>query len=314
MMERPLVSIITPVLNRVDTIRLCLASIVRQSYERIEHVVIDGGSSDGTLDVLREHRPSHPFRWVSEPDGGMYEAINKGIAIAHGEVLAYLNSDDLYFPWSVDVAVRALDANTDLIYGDLAVQRVESGTARTYFAIQFYPDFDLRHYSFVRVIGQPTVFWRRALTDLIGPFDIRYRLIGDCEYWLRAAMNGAKLRHVSEIMAVQVEHESTLRSMQPRRLQEEFARLRLAMAEVVEPPTSPRWESFKKSLSWRMRQIEFFRAMRSHEPRKWVHFVEAVRGHGLDVQLRDLRVLAPARWRGNASLFGEVDFLQDISP
>jgi glycosyltransferase involved in cell wall biosynthesis len=310
--ERPVVSIITPVLNRAETIGTCLASIGRQWYDRIEHIVIDGGSTDGTVELLRDHAPLHPFRWMSEPDGGMYEAINKGIALAKGEIVAYLNSDDLYLPWSVDVAVRELDRETDLVYGDLAVHSAVTSSNGPSFYIQFYPDFDLRHYSFVRVIGQPTVFWRRALTERIGPFDASYRLIGDCEYWLRAAINGAVLKHVSEIMAVQVEHASTLRSTHPRALEDEFARLRRAMKEVVAPPASPRWETFKKSLTWRACQIEFFYAMRARHPHKWVHFVENLRTHGVDVELRDLRMLAPARWRGNASLFRKFEVLNRI--
>jgi Glycosyl transferase family 2 len=125
-MGDPLVSIITPVLNRVETMGVCLASVTRQTYRPIEHIVVDGGSTDGTLDLLREYRAPHLFHWVSEPDNGMYEAINKGIAISRGEVLAYLNSDDLYLPWSVEVAVRALQQpGIELVYGDLGILRGE---------------------------------------------------------------------------------------------------------------------------------------------------------------------------------------------
>ena len=180
-MGDPLVSIITPVLNRVETMGACLASVTRQTYRSIEHIVVDGGSTDGTLELLREHRGSYPFHWVSEPDHGMYEAINKGIAISRGEVLAYLNSDDLYLPWSVDVAVRAIQqSESELIYGDLGILHAERNGVLRRFNIEFKRDFDLRYYSFVDTIGQPAVFWRRSLTERIGLFDTRYRLIGDC--------------------------------------------------------------------------------------------------------------------------------------
>jgi glycosyltransferase involved in cell wall biosynthesis len=312
-MGGPLVSIITPVLNRVETMGACLASIARQTYRPIEHIVVDGGSTDGTLDLLREFRAPYPFHWVSEPDNGMYEAINKGIAISHGDVLAYLNSDDLYLPWSVEVAVRALQhPGVELIYGDLGVFNAKKNGTLDDFYIQFRADFTLRHYSFVSTIGQPTVFWRRSLTERIGLFDTGYRLIGDCEYWLRAAVSGAKPRHVPEVMALQVEHGSTLRATQPSLLQEEFDRLRRSMMAVVDPPSSMKWERIKKKLARRVRELEFFYAMKAKHPHKWQHCIQTLHAHGLDVRPRDLRLLAPARWREGASLFGDAGRLRDI--
>jgi glycosyltransferase involved in cell wall biosynthesis len=171
-MGDPLVSIITPVLNRVETMGACIASIARQTYGPIEHIVVDRGSTDGTLDLLREYRAPYPFRWVSEPDNGMYEAINKGIAISRGEILAYLNSDDLYLPWSVDVAVRAIQQpGSELIYGDLGILCGERNSKLRRFNIQFKPDFNFRHCSFVATIGYPAVSWSRSLTERIGLFD-----------------------------------------------------------------------------------------------------------------------------------------------
>jgi GT2 family glycosyltransferase len=312
-MGDPLVSIITPVLNGVETVGACLASIARQTYRPIEHIVVDGGSTDGTLELLREYRVSYPFRWVSEPDNGMYEAINKGISIAHGEVLAYLNSDDLYLPWSVEVAVRGLEqSGTELIYGDLGIIRTRRDGTPARFVMAFYPDFDLRFYSFVATMGQPTVFWYRSLMERIGPFDIRYRLIGDCEYWLRAAMKGATPRHIPELMALQLEHGSTLRATQSARLGEEFRTLRRAMMEVTDPPSSLRWEQAKKGLAWRLHHLEFFYAMKTRHPQKWRHFVQMLHAYDIDVRFRDLRLLAPSRWRGSASLFGDAPRVYEI--
>jgi Glycosyl transferase family 2 len=304
--ERPLVSIITPVLNRVDTIEACLASVANQSYQPIEHIVIDGGSTDGTLELLKDFRAPHRFEWMSEPDGGMYDAVNKGIALAGGDVLAYLNSDDLYLPWSAEVAMRALKSGSELIYGDLGVLSVDEVGRPKAFSIQFYPRFDWRYYTFVGTLGQPTVFWRRTLTERIGLFDVQYRLIGDCEYWLRAALRGATLSHVSELMAVQVEHGSTLRATEASRLSEEFDTLREAMRSVIDPPLSLRWERLKKSMVWRARQLEFMYAMKETRPHKWPRFVNELRVHGIDVEMRDLRLLAPARLRGGASLFSDA--------
>ena len=122
----------------------------------------------------------------------MYDAVNKGMALAQGDVLAYLNSDDLYLPWSVEVAVGALHPGIDLVYGDLGILMAEANGRPSAFPIQFYPDFDLRHYSFVATIGQPTVFWRRSLTERIGLFDAvssdwRLRVLATgCYRWSKA--------------------------------------------------------------------------------------------------------------------------------
>ncbi len=114
----PLVSIVTPTRDQGPYIEQTLRSVAGQTYPRIEHIVVDGGSTDGTHAILARHAAARGLVWWSEPDDGMYQAVNRGFARANGEILAYINSDDLYFPWSVEVAVRALQAGPDLVYGD----------------------------------------------------------------------------------------------------------------------------------------------------------------------------------------------------
>lgn len=304
-MDLPLVSVITPVLNRIDTIQRCLSSVEKQTYQKIEHIVVDGGSTDGTIDHLRGHVSSRDFRWISEPDGGMYDAINKGLSMAQGEILAYLNSDDLYLPWSVDVAVDRLD-RADLIYGDLGILLVEED-APAGFYVQFYRDFDVNHYAYIAALGQPTVFWWRRLSDEIGEFDDSYRLIGDCEYWLRAAGSGALLVHVSEVLAVQVEHEGTLRATQERRLQEEFVRLRAAMRPTAGQPPHLKFERIKKGLEWRWRNLDLMLSLKSGRESKWPHFVRFLRENGIRPTTGDaLSSLLPARWRRHPVRAGDL--------
>jgi glycosyltransferase involved in cell wall biosynthesis len=287
--------------------------MARQTYQRIEHIVIDGGSTDGTRELIEAHRPPYPYAWMSEPDGGMYEALNKGLSMAQGEVFAYLNSDDLYLPWSVEVALLALrHPGTDLVYGDMGILRPATEGRPSRFNLLFYPEFDLRHFTFVDALGQPTVFWRRSVTDRIGDFDTGYRLIADCEYWLRAALSGATLRHVPELLALQVEHGTTLRATHQRRLGDEFRTLRVEMSRFVEPPGSLRWQRLKASAFWRIRQIEFFAAMRGKKPDKWPRFVDLLHAHGISAHARDLKTIVPARWRGSASLFGDPRRVYEI--
>src|SRR5688572_1037654 len=103
--ELPLVSIVTPSLNQGRYLDEAIRSVQGQDYPRLEHVVVDGGSTDETLDVLRRH--PH-LRWVSEPDGGQSDAVNKGFRLARGEIFGWLNADDYYLPGAVAAAVAVL--------------------------------------------------------------------------------------------------------------------------------------------------------------------------------------------------------------
>src|SRR5660397_164663 len=129
-MHEPLVSVITPTYQRCSALSHCLDSVAAQTYKNIEHIVIDGGSTDGTIQLLKRRTHDYRLTWTSEPDQGMYEAINKGLNRSSGEVLCYLNSDDLLFPWSLAVVVAALK-EADLVYGDLLLLRTDrtSGSA-----------------------------------------------------------------------------------------------------------------------------------------------------------------------------------------
>ncbi|MBI4261128.1 MAG: glycosyltransferase, partial [Actinobacteria bacterium] len=172
MKRLPLVSVVTPVLNRRALIERCLRSVSAQSYGAIEHIVVDGGSTDGTVDAIASFQSDKDLRWISRADGGMYEAVNRGLSMARGEIVAYINSDDVYLPWSVEAAVEGLRNGVDLVFGDLGV--LIRGTGRPGFSLQFYPRFDLRYYTYEATLAQPTVFFRRGLLDALGPFDTSY--------------------------------------------------------------------------------------------------------------------------------------------
>src|SRR5689334_11566829 len=116
--NHPLVSIITPSLNQAAFIESAIDSVLTQDYPKIEYIVIDGGSTDGTLDILRRY--GDRVRWLSEPDAGQSDAIDKGVRLTHGEILAWLNADDAYLPGAVSLAVAAFaeDPARALVYGD----------------------------------------------------------------------------------------------------------------------------------------------------------------------------------------------------
>jgi glycosyltransferase involved in cell wall biosynthesis len=208
-MTRPTVSIITPSLNREAFLRRAIESVAEQTYPAVEHIVVDGRSSDGSVKLLEQAEVRHGVRWVSEPDEGMYQAINKGLAMASGEIVAYLNSDDLYFPWSVETAVAAFEARPeiDVVYGDLA--HVDTQTGRG--GLRLYPPFRLGYLIRSAFIGQPTAFWRREVSAALHGFDEQFRFVADCDFWMRAGRRFRFLK-LDEIQAVDGAHSGTLRA------------------------------------------------------------------------------------------------------
>ncbi len=228
-------------------------------------------------------------RLLSEPDGGMYEAVNKGLALAEGEVLAYLNSDDVYLPWSVELAVRALASGADFAFGDLGVFRRRDIET---FMPEFYAPFDLNHYAYFRSLGQPTVFWRRSAYEALGGFDDSYRLLGDCEYWLRAGTMGCTFTHIPDVTAIQFDHPQTLRRTRRQELGDEFERLRATHREAAGPPA--RLGSFSAALGWRLRMVRFCVDLLRRHPAGWRHFIAWLRQNEVSPRVSVVRCLLPS--------------------
>jgi glycosyltransferase involved in cell wall biosynthesis len=279
-----LVSIITPVFNGADTIEHTLASIAAQTYRAIEHIIVDGGSTDNTLEIVESSsRASQlPVRWISEPDSGMYAAINKGLRLARGNILAYLNSDDLYFPWTVGAAVRALRQGSDFVFGDVAI--ITRTAEATSFRLQFYRHFDAPYYVHRGILAQATVFWTRRAMDRIGPFDPSLRYLGDVDLWARAGVAGLKFSHLDEVLALVLEHEGSLSTRKAEEIRKELASIRASFADRIEPPgrgqTAKRFEAIK----WRWRQRDFRTQARRRHPRRWRGFIQLLREIDVDVE------------------------------
>jgi glycosyltransferase len=178
------ISVITATWNCAETVGDCLASLAGQSYAAREHILIDGGSSDGTMDVLNAHRAGLAVL-VSEPDAGIYDALNKGIARATGEVVGFLHADDVYADGDVlaRVAAAFADPGVDAVYGDLVyVAKEDTSRVIRYWRSGAYRPARLR-------LGwmppHPTLYLRRVLYERQGVFDRRYRIAGDYDLMLR---------------------------------------------------------------------------------------------------------------------------------
>ena len=177
----PLVSIVTPTFNMVDRLPRCVESVAAQSYPRIEHVVVDGCSADGTVDYLSGQ---HHLTWISEPDSGQSNALNKGFAMANGEIVTWLNADDVLLPGSVEAVVNALRAVPEAgwAYGDLEVQR---GDER--WLTKPPPQISARSFRRGNVISQPGTFFTASALRHVGGIDEDFHLTMDFELWLRFA-------------------------------------------------------------------------------------------------------------------------------
>jgi len=188
----PRLSIVTPSLNRAQFLDATIRSVVDQQYPNLDYAVVDGGSTDGSVDVIRRYADRLSY-WVSEPDAGQADAINKGWRRASGEIIAYLNADDVYLPGAVRRAVAAFqrDPQLDMLYSDC--QMIDAEGAPLHVAKA--PDASWA--SLLRApIPQPTVFMRRRVLERVGWFDPSLHYIMDWEFCLRAALAGAVIRRL----------------------------------------------------------------------------------------------------------------------
>ncbi len=198
MEQFPVVSIITPSYNQASFLPETIDSVLQQTYPNIEYIVVDGGSTDGTLDVLKEYQDRISW-WVSEKDRGQTEAINKGFARARGEILAWLNSDDTYYPQAVEEAVAFLSAHPDvgMVYGD--ANYIDSHG-------RVIGKFNTRQTSYARLrrgavyIPQQASFFRARLWKQVGPLDPSFYFAMDYDLWVRFA-KVSEIRYVPRLWA-----------------------------------------------------------------------------------------------------------------
>lgn len=183
-MKKPLFSVVTPSYNQGAFIKETIETIKNQDYDNIEHIIIDGKSTDNTIDILKSYGES--ITWVSENDKGQTDAINKGLKLANGEIVAYLNSDDIYLPGTISHIVNLFNSNPDVefIYGDFHAIDAESKIIDKIKTIPFDSNVLLYDANF---ISQPSSFYRKTLIDKIGLFDDKLHYLMDYEFFLRAA-------------------------------------------------------------------------------------------------------------------------------
>jgi glycosyltransferase involved in cell wall biosynthesis len=198
MEHNPLVSVITVCYNSEKHIRDTIESVLNQSYDNIEYVIVDGGSTDNTINIIKEYEPRFKgkMRWVSEPDEGIYDAMNKGIDLANGEIIGIINSDDWYEICAVEKVVdKFKESDADVVYGDL--YKVIPETSERYIRTG-----DLSHKKISKIrLNHPTLFVKKSIYDNLGRFDTNFPVSADLDITIRFLYNDVKFARAPFILA-----------------------------------------------------------------------------------------------------------------
>lgn len=221
MVDHPLVSIITPSFNQAAFLEQTIKSVLDQDYPNVEYLIADGGSTDGSVEIIKQYAKRLSW-WVSEKDHGQAEAINKGFARAKGNYIAWINSDDYYQPGAISAAVAELQRHPELgfVFGEVQVMD-KAGKILNHLR---YADWKLDDLMNFHIIGQPAVFMRRSVLEQAGYLDLNYHFLLDHQLWLRMGLK-AEMKYVPQLWAGAHYHEDCKNLLQAAEFGKEAYRI-----------------------------------------------------------------------------------------
>jgi len=194
------ISIITAVYNNKNYIADCIESVISQSYQEIEHIVIDGGSTDGTKEILENYR-LRVTHYISEPDNGMYDAINKGISLASGDIIGLLHSDDLFADKNViaDIAATFIKRSADGVFGNLLY--VDRSNILNIVRYWKSSPFIIKNLKKGWMPPHPTLFLKKDIVNKIGFYNTKYKIAADYDFMLRALTTpGLRFEYIPSVI------------------------------------------------------------------------------------------------------------------
>jgi len=220
-----LVSIITPSFNQANFIGRTIDSVLGQTYKNIEYIVADGGSTDGTVEILKSYGEN--IRWFSKKDKGQMDALNKTMKLIKGDIICFINSDDYYDKRAIEIVVNYFKSKHEamVVSGDYYIVDSDEKEATSF--VRWYKNLWRKFHSFnalcmANYINQPSTFWRRSVYEKLGGYDEKWNTTFDYEYWLRILNSGIKIDLINDRLSYYRLHKNSKGvSMYEKRAHEE---------------------------------------------------------------------------------------------
>jgi len=261
----PRITVVTPSFNQGQFLEETIRSVLMQGYPNLEYIVVDGGSADSSLDVIK-HYESWISYWVSEKDGGQAHAINKGFARATGSILAWLNSDDVYKPGAFVEVARSFSADSSI---DVAYGSCESiSEASRCQAIHVPQQFVLRDLLRSNFIAQPAAFFSRRVFDQIG-LNQRHHYAFDYELWIKAALRGYRFFRIpgAPLAGFRAWQQSKSETSYEKFVQETITIVAEAFGADTVPPRLRSMQNLALSSGWRFAALGYWRSGQGEKAR-----------------------------------------------
>ena len=197
MKAKSLVSIITPSFNQGPFLEETIESVLAQTYDPIEYIVIDGGSTDNSIDIIRKYADRLTY-WASEPDRGQSHGINKGLERSSGAIVGWLNSDDTLMPEAVVRVMEVMQDTPMVVHGSVRLVDAESNIIARPKLFKRNQEFGLQTIVGEGLVNQPGAFWNRAIMERVGHLNENLNYIMDYELWVRMALAGAHFKRLGD--------------------------------------------------------------------------------------------------------------------
>lgn len=200
-MSKPLFSIITVCYNSEKTINKTIESLMNQSYEDFEYIIVDGGSTDRTVEIIKsfKDKAGNKVEYISEPDNGIYDAMNKGVKLSQGEYIVFMNSDDWFEQDSLKNVSKIIKENReiDIVFGNIkAIRKYKN---KLYYKVKI-PNTQLLDLRKGMIFSHQTMFTKKSVFNSINYFDVNYKIAADWDFIIRAWKKGYKFKYIDEIL------------------------------------------------------------------------------------------------------------------
>ncbi len=222
-MKNPKITVITPSYNQGSFIEETILSVLNQTYKNVEYIIIDGGSKDNTVDIIKKYSDKIDY-WVSEKDSGQTNALNKGVKVATGEILCWINSDDVLVPWALQKVADFFSNHPDIAIVNGYTLRIDKYSKCMYNHFVPEPTTWFSKHG-IYYINQPSMFFKRKLIDELGVFEESFHARMDQEFVMRVLAAGNKFGKINKVLGTIRIHEDTKTSQNGAMWSEDLQKL-----------------------------------------------------------------------------------------